>query len=185
MKLKSKLNRAIHRDIDTGEIVVSFNIPKDSEQEFLHFCEDLGHVDLEISLNRWKLNKAKSLNANSYCWVLLTELAKKHGSSKEEEYEIALQKYGSFDLINGALQRFSFDRMNADSIVKQLKAKGFHLCPLSATYDRVDYALLKGLSEYTSTEMHCLLDGIIADCKLENIETLTPQELQHLYSLNK
>jgi hypothetical protein len=42
------------------------------------------------------------------------------------------------------------------------------------------YLLLKGSHELNSKEFSILLDGIIADCKEQNIEVLPPAEIEKM-----
>jgi hypothetical protein len=42
------------------------------------------------------------------------------------------------------------------------------------------YRLLKGSSEYDTKEMYHLINGLIQECKEQDIETLTPNEMERM-----
>ena len=42
------------------------------------------------------------------------------------------------------------------------------------------YRIYKGSSEYDTREMAILIDGIVQECKEQNIETLPPEEIEML-----
>ena len=75
----------ISRDFKTNKPIVSFLI------DSLVPEADLSG-DLRLTVRRWK--ERRSLDANGYMWVLLTQMALALGSTKEEVYEEMLDRYG-------------------------------------------------------------------------------------------
>ncbi|MBQ8044120.1 MAG: hypothetical protein IJ272_08255 [Clostridia bacterium] len=136
----------------------------------------------EISRYLWQLDKDKkyelkeykekrSLNANSYCWALITELANVLRLSKEEVYLMKLKDYGQSMLIPVLKGEepdgyFKYHEYETSSILNGKEADW--------------YRVFKGSSEYNTREMSIFIDGIIQDCKEQGIETRPKEEIQSL-----
>lgn len=113
----------------------------------------------------------RSLNSNSYLWVLCTKIADIMNLSKEEVYVRMLEDYGVSLLVpltpesdpNGFFKYYKyFDKGN-------LNGK-----------DCVWYKVFKGSSEYDSLEMTHLLNGVVEEAKNLGIATLDEIELQEM-----
>lgn len=123
--------------------------------------------DFEINEHREK----RSLNANSYCWVLITKIANELKLGKEVVYQTMLQDYGQSKLLpflpndtpQGYCKYYDFERDG------ELNGKQCHW-----------YKCYKGSSEYDSKEMAILIDGIVEEAKELGINTLTPNEISML-----
>ena len=71
-------------------------------QEVSFLTHDIRELDRVISENLGKdlcieikpVRKGRSLKANSYAWSLITEMANKMRTSKDECYLLMLQRYG-------------------------------------------------------------------------------------------
>ena len=125
--------------------------------------------DYEIT----KAKQKRSLNANSYCWVLIGKIGDVLRMSKEEVYFDMLKAYGQGGAIS-VEERFcdNFKRTYKyhESLGKsQLKGKTFE-----------HFRFWVGSSEYDTKEMSILIDGIVQEAKQLDIETLTPMELARL-----
>lgn len=185
MQVKSRIS-GFTRDYQTGELVVSLVIPKEAEAEFKDLVDAIGTNNIGLQIEKFKNKKKRSLDANAYLWVLCTKLAEVNKSTKEEEYENALRKYGCFDTDSeGNYKVFRIKREHAEEVKDTFKSKGFHVQFLGGDYAYVDYAILKGTSEYTTYEMSVLLNGLVEDCKKEGIETISPEELERLWHINQ
>ena len=127
-----------------------------------------------LSLDIKEYRKKRSLDANSYCWVLCTKMASILNTSKDEVYEEMIQRYGTLDtdgegyIIITLLEKIPVERLGGHW--KFVKHEG-RFC---------SYIKLKGSSEMDSKEMAVLLDGIVTECKEMGIETATPNELERM-----
>jgi hypothetical protein len=136
----------------------------------------------EISRYLWQLDKDKkyelkeykekrSLNANSYFWVLVGKLANVMRLKKDEVYLKMLRDYGQSMLI---------------PVLKGEKPDGYfkyHEYETSSILNGKEadwYRVFKGSSEYDIKEMSILIDGIVQECKEQEIETLPERELKSL-----
>lgn len=124
-------------------------------------------IEIEIS----KYYEKRTLNANGYCWKLITLIAEKVGSSKEEIYLEMLKAYGQSDTISILEEVQIEDYFKYYSFIGKsvLNNKNFN-----------HYRVYKGTSQYNKKEMQIFINGIVEDCKTLEIETKTPQELSIL-----
>lgn len=115
--------------------------------------------------------KKRSLNSNSYLWVLCTEIANIMNLSKEEVYVKMLEDYGVSLLVpltpdsepDGFFKYYKFfDKGNLNN------------------KDCVWYKVFKGSSEYNSKEMSHLLNGVVEEAKNLGIVTLDDLEIKDL-----
>lgn len=116
----------------------------------------------------------RSLDSNSYAWVLIGKIADVVNASKEEVYTRMLERYGQreeklISVVSEAVDMVFRATNNHCSIVgeSELGDKVF-----------VHLAILIGSSKYDSKQMTTLIDGIVSECKELDIETLPPEELE-------
>ena len=119
--------------------------------------------------------KKRSLNANSYAWVLMQKIADKLGSTKEEIYIKYIREKGIFKTItisNNAVSTFvrAWSNFGLGWVVEILN-KGTLTTDLLAYY---------GSSSYNTKQMANFIDYIVEEAKLQGIETITPDELAKL-----
>ncbi len=111
------------------------------------------------------------MNANAYAWVLITQIAEKINSSKEEVYLDMLRNYGQVLLVpltpgmnpSGYFKYYEF--------LEKGKLNGKE-CDW--------YKVYKGSSEYDTKEMSTLIEGIVYEAKQLDIETLEEYKLDKL-----
>lgn len=127
--------------------------------------------DVEIKEHREK----RSLNANSYCWVLLGKLADKlFPVTKNEiyrEYVRQIGPYKDFELTEGEAKTFR--------VVWENMGEGWPTEQVDFTPDgeRVVIRAYYGSSTYNSKQMSRLIDLIVQDCREQGIETMPPDKL--------
>lgn len=118
-----------------------------------------------------EVKNKRSLNANSYAWLLITKIAGAMNLSKEEVYLMMLKDYGQSMLIpvpknskpDGYFKYYEFN--------SRRKMNGVE----------VDfYKIYKGSSDYDTKEMSVLINGIVEECKNLGIETLEDQRINQL-----
>lgn len=133
----------------------------------------LSGLKSNLTINKWY--KKRSLSANGYLWTLLTEIANRIGSSKEEVYEQMLDRYGQVltDEEGNAYQVTLLKKQDISQMEGHYK--------LIKSNDKFSaYLVLKGSSEYNSKEMATLLDGVISECKELGIETRPQEEIDSM-----
>lgn len=120
-----------------------------------------------------KAKQKRSLNANSYAWVLIGKIAETLKLSKEAVYFDMLQSYGQGGAISVEerfVENFKRSYKYHESMGKsELKGKMFE-----------HFRFWVGSSEYSQSEMNVLIEGIVQEAKQLDIETLTPAELARL-----
>lgn len=131
-------------------------------------------LTVEIS----KQKKKRSLDANSYAWVLITKIADILRTSKEELYIEMLKRYGQREK-----QLISIID-NEEAIAMIYRATNNHCTVVGeGTVNGKQFkhlAILIGSSQYDTRQMSILIDGIVSEAKELGIETMTPAELQEL-----
>ena len=117
----------------------------------------------------------RSLNANSYCWVLLQKLADKLGTTKIELYKKYIREKGIFRTI-------TIDNRAVDTFIHLWEEKGIGwICEVSNKGNTsTDLIAYYGTSSYNTKQMAHYIDFVVDACKEQGIETLTPQEIENL-----
>lgn len=167
MESKATLH-GISRDFKTNKPIVSFLI------DSLEPEADLSG-ELRLTVRRWR--EKRSLDSNSYLWVLLTQMALVLHSTKEEVYEEMLDRYGkAFRDEDGGLVTVAVKKG------LDLKKAG-HWKYYKDGEDCSYWFLLKGTSEYDTEEMSYFIDRVIEEAKELGIDTATPDELAKMKEL--
>ena len=160
----SDLNVSIFNDKQR----LTFEIDGDFRTQY----DELKGKDLEISVKVFR--QKRSLDQNSYAWVLIGKMADKLRTSKDEVYLTMLKRYGQGGVIKVQPQ-------NEQAILSAIK----YYEPHEKLYTNSDkyYRIWAGSSGYNTEEMTVFVDGIISEAKEMGIETLTPDELLEMRSL--
>ena len=118
--------------------------------------------------------KRRSLNANAYFWVLCGKLASSLSVSKEEIYRQYVKEIGdNFETV-------SIRKEAAKRFIQAWESHGLgFLCEKLGETESgyITLAAYYGSSTYDSRQMSNLIDMVVFDCKEQDIETLTPDEL--------
>lgn len=134
----------------------------------------VGHFKGGSEYELKQIHKRRSLNSNSYLWILCDEIAKAVHSTKEEVYKILIARKGWFV----ELQFANREAMDAFRQNWQQNGLGF----VTRTIDK-DLCIMHcyyGSSRYPQDKMNVLLDEAVQEAKSLGIETLTPKELSRL-----
>lgn len=160
----SDLNVSIFNDKQK----LTFEIDGDFRTQY----DELKGKDLDISVKVFR--QKRSLDQNSYAWVLIGKIADKLRTSKDEVYLTMLKRYGQGGVIKVQPQ-------NEQAILSAIK----YYEPHEKLYTDTDkyYRIWAGSSGYNTEEMTVFLDGIISEAKEMGIDTLTPDELLEMRSL--
>lgn len=154
--------------------VISIEVPKAALSSLPDVTKPL---EVEIRPKR----KKRSLAANSYCWVLCGEIARKIGSGMRDT-----------DVYKTAVRNAADDTMWTPARVPRAKARemmrlwasngeGWQAVPISNGYEPyVDFRLFQGSSVYDSRQMSRLIDELITEAENLGIDTLTPDERERM-----
>jgi len=161
----------ITRDL-TGNYHVTLVVPQDQKSNIEPLNELLNDEKVKTcKIDHYK--KKRSLNANSYAWVLITEIANKLRASKEEVYFQMLKRYSQSSVI-------SIVEEAVPVFMKSVKyAEEFG----KGTINGKEFTHIKvymGSSEMDSKQFSILLDGIVSECELLSIPTLEDLEIRRL-----
>ena len=143
--------------------MINFTGTVDKIKQRLFLLDKDKQYDVEIKQHREK----RSLNANSYCWKLCTEIASVLNSDKDSIYVLMLKRYGVSNLIP-----ISNEVPVADY---------FKYYEIESKTDKYTwYKVYKGSSQYDTKEMNILLNGIVSECKELDIPTKEDLEIQRI-----
>lgn len=118
----------------------------------------------------------RSLNANSYYWVLLSKLARILNISNEEAHFKMIKSYSNCYVVP------LNENVNPQHIFKYYEEykpgtiKGIKV---------IMYKVYQPSSEMNTKEFSKLLDGLVSECKELEIEAKTPEELAQLEGYEK
>ncbi len=156
----------------SGDYEVTLIVSKDQESNMEPLNELLNDEKMkECKIDHKK--KKRSLNANSYAWVLITEIANKLRASKDEVYLQMLKRYSQssvVSIVDEAVPVFMKSVKYAEEFGK-------------GTINGKDFTHIKvymGSSEMDTKEMAILIDGIVSEATDLKIPTMTPGELERI-----
>lgn len=127
----------------------------------------------------------RSLDANAYCWVLIDKLAAvTHKTLKQDKEKVMEQIYkNAVKDIGGNSEVVCVKTDSVDKICEVWEKKGLgwqtERFP-SKIEGCTNIILYYGSSVYDTKQMSRLIDNIVQDCKAQDIETMTPAELEAL-----
>lgn len=159
-----------------NRVEITFTTDRTAIREF----DGLKDKELTVAVKEYKAKR--SLSQNAYLWVLLNEIAKKVGRSKETVYREFVKDYGTFEILpirNDAVESFKFkwSKNGLGWITEDLgesKMKGF--TKLVAYY---------GSSTYNREEMRRLIDAVVTECQDLGIQTMSLADIDLLQNDNE
>lgn len=161
---------------DSDGVWLSFKVNHQKALEILQALAEKEYI-CEIKGKR----KARSLDSNSYYWVLCGKLSAKLRVSPEEIYRQHIKEVGdNYEIIplkDSAVEKFrAVWNKNGigwlTDIIGPSKHEGY--TNVMAYY---------GSSTYDSNQMARLIDYMVQDCKDNEIETMVPEEIEKLKEL--
>ena len=170
MECTGKLH-SVNRDWKSGKIIIGFELNEEPTEAInnIGLCE-------KLSITVKKFRQKRSLDANAYCWAIITKIANHPDikSSKEEVYEEMLQKYGFL-----YQDEEGYIPVTVKAGVDMSKIEGhWKFYKSNGKFD--SYLMIKGSSEYDTVEMSHFIDMVVQEAKELGIETLTPDELERI-----
>lgn len=145
--------------------------------------EELKEDKLSVEIKKYR--KKRSLDANSYCWVLCDNIAKelsKDGTpiTKEKVYQDAILHIGTFEPM--IIEEKAYDNFKR---IWENQGLGFLVQEVTKKDKCVKVHCYYGSSTYDSKEMSLLINLIVDLAQSLNIETKTPQELESMLEVWK
>ena len=143
----------------------------------LEYCDtasinELYGKDLRIKAEVWR--EKRSLNANSYLWVLLSRIAEKIRSDKWTVYLEMMQRYStSFTHV--------IVKPHAVKAVMEMYRTAVDLGEITVNGETGhQLQVYFGSSTFDTREMSVLLEGVVSECRELGIETLPQGELERM-----
>lgn len=133
---------------------------------------------LNVELKKWY--KKRSLDANSYCWVICDLIAKKLTTSdavitKEDIYKDAISNIGTFQAM--IIEEKAFEDFKR---IWERQGLGFLVREVSRKDKCVKVQAYYGSSTYNTKEMSLLIELLVQQAKELNIETKPQAEINSL-----
>jgi hypothetical protein len=175
MKLTGKIVGG-HIDFRTNKPTVSIEI--NELNDFKVMMDELNDKTLSIEVKPYR--PKRSLDSNAYCWVLLDKLSEKLKIPKIEIYQKLIRDVGGVSeticVKNEAVERLceGWGRNGIGWVTDTFPSK-IEGC--------TNVILYYGSSTYDKAQMQRLCQLVIDECKLQGIETMTPNELASLLSM--
>lgn len=167
----------LSKDFTTNKAVITIQ----ADAKVLPMLEEIINVDMNCTLTKYKGDKARSVNANAYMWVLLSklqdELQKNDPQiSKDALYMQYIKEYGiSVDYV------LPNEAINAMISVWTAYGLGWFAEKVDdASENSSIIRFYYGSSVYKVKRMKRLIDAIVIDCKALGIETRTPDEIAEM-----
>ena len=170
MKLKANKIRIQYTEDRQAELVLT-------TKENIHI-EDLKEIiakGKELSCEVKMYRQKRSLDSNSYLWVLLNEMAAVLKTTKDELYIEVLDRYGIFTHL-----------IVKENVVERVKAEWKSVRELGKVTingkEGIQLQVFFGSSTYDQKEMCNLIDGVVSEAKELGISTITNRELELMSS---
>lgn len=176
--MRARVNDMRMRALDGSriELSVALDISYGQEVYELIKANKEGKKDWFIEVS--KPRKKRSLNANSYLWVLCDKIARVIGTTKETVYLKNIREVGVFDTLeiaNAAVPNFinRWKAMGIGNFAEQIGEPYRGYTSVIAYY---------GSSGYDTKEMSRLIESVVQEAKVLGIETLSDDELERMKS---
>lgn len=115
--------------------------------------------------------RMRSMNQNSYSWVLQNQLASKLRLPLEELHMRLIKSYGEYEVVS------ILDKVDPESYFEYYEE--FAKSELDGkTFKHI--RVYKPTHKMNSNEMARFIDGLVEECKLQGIPTLTRKQIEEL-----
>lgn len=154
------------------QIILTLN-----ERESLLSLEKLKGDKLSVDIKKWR--KKRSLDANSYCWVLCDRIAKELSKesivTKEQIYKDAISQVGTFEPM--IIEEKAYDNFKR---IWEKQGLGFIVQEITRKDKCIKVHCYYGSSTYDTKEMSLLIQIIVDLAKSLDIETKPKEEIESL-----
>ena len=154
--------------------IISFLMEQDKTKQW----------DLEEHKNK----RHRTLSQNSLYWLILAQVASKLHVTNNFMHNTLLREIAVPFIIDGQMARVTLpDTEETENNV--LEAMTYHLKPTSQVWTDNDgvtyrtYIMLKGSSDFTTSEFTALVDRLFEIARENDIETISDDELAHIREL--
>lgn len=148
-----------------------------NERDCLNSIENLKDDKLTIDIKKWR--KKRSLDANSYCWVLCDRIAKELSKesivTKEQIYKDAISQVGTFEPM--IIEEKAYDNFKR---IWEKQGLGFIVQEVTRKDKCIKVHCYYGSSTYDTKEMSLLIEIIVDLAKSLDIETKPKEEIESL-----
>lgn len=178
-----KLIKDVTKDPLPYHINITIRCERGQERAIDQLLETINPIDTskdyDISIKPTKRKRSK--DANAYMWTLIGKLGEILNKPDPEIYREYIKDNGVFEIMpvrKDAIKRWT---KNWES-----RGVGWVCDDLGRCRDIEGYHYIKcyyGSSTYTTKEMARLIDAVVADCKEQGIETMTPAEIERLKAM--
>lgn len=148
-------------------IEMNFTGTKAEIQQYLFKLDKDTVYDIKIEKHKNK----RSLNANSYAWELITQIANELRLSKEDIYMQMLKDYGQREYVCLSAN------VNPSRISKYYEENG-KFKQNGSVYK--SYMFYIGTSQYNSKEMSIFIDGLVQEARNLGIQTKEDYEIEEI-----
>ena len=155
--------------------VLTIEVDGNTESLF-QIYDDLKQAE-KLSVKIGQFKKKRSLDANAYCWVLISKLAEKLTLPKVDIYRSAIKEIGGNSdtvcVMDKAVQslRDGWERNGIGWLTETMPSK-IDGC--------TNVTLYYGSSTYDTAQMSRLINIIVEECRQIGIETKSQEELDSL-----
>lgn len=156
-----------------GKIWIAFEVSPECRGAVKPICEEVKDGKPFTVSVEWK-KKSRSLDANSYLWVVCQKIAEVIKATKEEVYKKAIREVGQFEIVpikEEAVERW-IENWGSRGLgwfaesMEQSKLEGY-----------VKVITYFGSSVYDTKEMSILIDYIVEEAKELGIVLLSDSEI--------
>lgn len=163
-----------------SELVLTTTLPRRDALVAVDKLHKVTEGDKLLAVNITQHRRRRSLDANSYCWVVCQKIAEVIRSTKEEVYRKAIRDVGQFeilpirdDAVETWIRRWGDKGMGwFAEVMEESKLPGYTKV--------ISYF---GSSCYNTREMAVLIDELVTTAQELGIETLPPDEVDSLKNL--
>lgn len=165
--MKARANHIRCQFTETGQQEIVLSLIEKSEIADLKKSIENGKL-LVVEVKQY--HQHRSLNSNSFLWVMLEKMAGVLNASKDELYLQMLDRYGVFTHLivkPQAVERVISEWRTVRNL-GEIKVNGQTGVQLQCYF---------GSSSYDTAEMARLIDGVVSECADLGIETLPQSEI--------
>jgi len=127
--------------------------------------------ELSVELKQYRVKR--SLDSNSYMWIIISKMASILNTSKDELYLQMLQRYGIFTHV-----------IVKANVVERVRAEWKTVIELGEVTINgatgVQLQCFFGSHTYDSKEMSVLINGVVSEAKELGIETISTMEIERM-----
>ena len=175
------ISKAFNWGFRNDKMLVEIECPKDKKESVQQFVTSLTDKEYDVTIKQHK--ELRSIDANSYLWVVSDKIAKAmHDgkTTKEDIYREAIRQVGEFE-----------DKpIKTEDVEKHIKmwdlvGEGWFSQELRPSKLK-DHTVVRdyyGSHVYDTVSMSILIDYIVEQAKEMGIETKTPQQIAELKRL--